>query len=50
MVIKVLILNGKWSLWLQGDVDTLEKVQEKAVKMVSRPEGSYLQEKYELDL
>jgi ribonuclease P/MRP protein subunit RPP40 len=34
-----------WSPWLQGDIDTLEKVQEKAVKMVSGLKGTTYQEK-----
>jgi len=34
-----------WSPWLQGDKDILEKVQEKAVKMVSGLKGSSYQEK-----
>jgi ribonuclease P/MRP protein subunit RPP40 len=36
-----------WSPWLQGDIDTLEKVQEKAVKMVSGLKGTTYQEKCE---
>jgi ribonuclease P/MRP protein subunit RPP40 len=31
--------------WLQGDIDTLEKVQEKAVKMVSGLKGTTYKEK-----
>jgi hypothetical protein len=34
-----------WSPWLQGDIDTLEKVQEKAVKLVSGLKGATYQEK-----
>jgi len=34
-----------WSPWLQGDKDTLEKVQEKAVKMVAGLKGETYQEK-----
>jgi ribonuclease P/MRP protein subunit RPP40 len=34
-----------WSPWLQGDIDTLEKVQEKAVKMVAGLKGETYQEK-----
>ncbi len=34
-----------WSPWLQGDIDTLEKVQEKAVKMVSGLKGTTYKEK-----
>jgi hypothetical protein len=40
-----------WSPWLQGDKDTLEKVQEKAVKMVAGLKGStYLEKCAELGL
>jgi hypothetical protein len=35
-----------WSPWLQGDIDILEKVQEKAVKMVSGLKGTTYKEKY----
>jgi ribonuclease P/MRP protein subunit RPP40 len=34
-----------WSPWLQGDIDTLGKVQEKAVKMVAGLKGETYQEK-----
>jgi hypothetical protein len=34
-----------WSPWLQGDIDILEKVQEKAVKMVSGLKGTTYKEK-----
>jgi len=34
-----------WSPWLQGDIDTLEKVQEKAVKMVAGLKGETYQER-----
>jgi hypothetical protein len=34
-----------WSPWLQGDKDTLERVQEKAVKMVNGLQGATYQEK-----
>ncbi len=34
-----------WSPWLQGDIDTLEKVQEKEVKMVSGLKGTTYTEK-----
>jgi hypothetical protein len=38
-----------WSLWLQGDKGTLEKVQEKAVKMVAGlKEANYLEKRAEL--
>ncbi len=50
MVIKVGLLNGKWSPCLQIDIDTLEKVQEKAVKMVSGLKGATYKEKCELGL
>jgi ribonuclease P/MRP protein subunit RPP40 len=40
-----------WSPWLQGDKDTLEKVQEKAVKMVAGLKGAnYLEKCAELGL
>ncbi len=40
-----------WSPWLQGDKDTLEKVQEKAVKMVAGLKGTgYLEKCVELGL
>jgi hypothetical protein len=40
-----------WSPWLQGDKDTLEKVQEKAVKMVAGLKGTgYLEKCAELGL
>ena len=40
-----------WSPWLQGDKDTLEKVQETAVKMVAGLKGSnYLEKCAELGL
>ncbi len=40
-----------WSPWLQGDKDTLEKVQEKAVKMVASLKGAnYLEKCSELGL
>jgi hypothetical protein len=40
-----------WSPWLQGDKDTLEKVQEKAVKMVAGLKGAnYLEKCTELGL
>jgi ribonuclease P/MRP protein subunit RPP40 len=40
-----------WSPWLQGDKDTLEKVQEKAVKMVAGLNGAnYLEKCAELGL
>ncbi len=40
-----------WSPWLQGDIDTLEKVQEKAVKMVAGLKGTtYLEKCAELGL
>jgi ribonucleases P/MRP protein subunit RPP40 len=34
-----------WSPWLQGDIDTLERVQERAVKMVAGVKGSTYEEK-----
>jgi hypothetical protein len=34
-----------WSPWLQGDKDTLERVQEKVVKMVNGLQGATYQEK-----
>jgi ribonuclease P/MRP protein subunit RPP40 len=34
-----------WSPWIQGDIDTLEKVQEKAVKMVAGLKGETYQGK-----
>jgi ribonuclease P/MRP protein subunit RPP40 len=34
-----------WSPWLQGDKDTLERVQEKAVKMVNGLQDATYQEK-----
>jgi ribonuclease P/MRP protein subunit RPP40 len=40
-----------WSPWLQGDKDTLERVQEKAVKMVASLKGAnYLEKCAELGL
>jgi hypothetical protein len=33
-----------WSPWLQGDLDTLEKEQEKAVRMISGPTGTTYKE------
>jgi ribonuclease P/MRP protein subunit RPP40 len=44
-------LAPAWSPWLQGDKDTLEKVQEKAVKMVTGLKGTgYLEKFAELGL
>jgi len=34
-----------WSPWLQGDIDTLERVQERAVKMVAGLKGATYEEK-----
>jgi hypothetical protein len=36
-----------WSPWLQGDKEALEKVQEKAIKMVAGLKGSIYEEKCE---